>query len=194
MMHAQRVPGLDCVADDNELVIEQRVQQLIQWVGKQHVRTLYDSANDEFTQAVFHGKILNKPSVALIGVTGDGDVFGGYYQKAVQKVDEPSTDDSVFLFSLESHGRCLTPQQFPLKRELKETAGVMLVSNNKFGFVRFYAQGHGGLWLGSPELKTCCYQLSETFTGLTDATLMGSTPSSVGSCFQLRRLIALQLY
>ena len=88
-----------------------------EWVGKKNVEIIYDSDVDEFTWKMFNSKCLHQPNIAIISFTQDGDVFGGYFNIAVNETWEWLKDPNHFIFSFESHGRCQTPQRFMMKEE-----------------------------------------------------------------------------
>ena len=95
---------------------------LMQWTGKTSAKIIYDSTVDEFTDDGLFNKIQGKPNIALVGFTTDGDVFGGFYSRAVTKHDKGFYDPNIFAFSFESHGRCMTPQRFLVRNGMKDCA------------------------------------------------------------------------
>ena len=94
-------------------------QQLKEWTGKTRATLVYDSKVDPFTAGELFVKVKNKPNIAIVGVTMEGDVFGMFHAVAVMKQDIGFIDPDVFAFSFESHGRCKTPQRFVLKNSKK---------------------------------------------------------------------------
>ena len=63
-----------------------------------------------------------------------GDVFGAFYSVAVTKQEEDFYDPSVFAFSFESHGRCMTPQRFPVKVSAKSWALISSLKPSRTAF------------------------------------------------------------
>ena len=97
----------------------ENVSTMKRWVGKERARIIFDSDVDPFTNEMFNFKCMNKPNIAVIGFTTDGDVFGGYLEKEVCEAGKELKDPNHFIFSLESHGRCKTPMRFLRKEKRK---------------------------------------------------------------------------
>ena len=167
------------------------VNALKQWTGLPNVSILYDSDVDTFTDSGFFEKVKNKQNVAIIACTTDGDVFGGFYTVAATGPWEYFFDPNMFIFSFESHGRCMTPQRFTVKWFFQKEAFVRFCKNDKkdgwfvwFGVDRCYFS------LGNERSTTYCCELSIAFEGIQDKTLTGS---SVYPNFVCTRLLAVQL-
>ena len=106
--------------------------------------------------------------------TTDGDVFGGFYSVAVTEQKKWFYDPNIFVFSFESHGRCMTPQRFVVKKGLREKEYVRIWKDDWNGFVKFGVE-HFGFWLGKEN--SFCMNLSGGFEGLEDTTLTGKNLS-----------------
>ena len=100
------------------------IEALKEWTGASDAAILYDSTVDEFCPDGVFNTIKNKTNVAIIGFTTDGDVVGGFYSVAVPYQGDEFRDPTVFLFSFESHGRCMTPQRFTLRSDARDSAEV----------------------------------------------------------------------
>ena len=109
------------------------VSALKEWTGKARATIIYDSTVDEFTHAGIFVKVKGKHDIALVGFTTDGDVFGGFYSIAVTEQEVDFFDPSIFVFSFESHGRCMTPQRFFVKEGQNENASVCFLHNDSSG-------------------------------------------------------------
>ena len=83
------------------------VEALKEWTGKSSATIIFDSVVDEFTDQGLFKKIKGKANIALVGFTADGDVFGSFYSLAVTEQDKWVYDRNMFVFSFESHGRCM---------------------------------------------------------------------------------------
>ena len=70
------------------------VHALKTWTGKTQVTTINDSAEDEFTDQGFFDKVMGKRYIALVVVTADGDVFGGFNNLAVTNLKKDSNDQN----------------------------------------------------------------------------------------------------
>ena len=160
------------------------------WTGKTTASVIYDSTVDEFTDDGLFYKVKGRPNIAIIATTSDGDVFGGFYSVAVTEQDEDFHDPNMFIFSFESHGRCMTPQRFVVKVELRGDAGVRFFKNYFEGWFVAFDGGAGGFFLGNEKSRTWCSTLSFAFEGIENTTLTGNTfPKRFTCC----RLIAIQL-
>ena len=168
------------------------VNALKEWTGKARVTIIYDSVVDEFTDECLFQAVKGKPNVAIIATTTDGDVFGGFYSVAVmEQYEEFFYDPSIFLFSFESHGRCMTPQRFLVKEERRRgNASVEFCNDDTFGRLVIFYSGCGGISLGNEESFTWCNALSSGFVGIEDTTLTGTTGHEKFTCY---RLVAIQL-
>ena len=181
-----RLDGLSFDAEDR--VVQRGVFMLKEWTGKHTPTRLFDSRVDAFTNEVLFQRVYSRPNVAVIGFTADGDVFGGFNSRTVSQSDF-LYDPSVFIFSLESHGRCRTPQRFAVRNGLRDKAGVWFDQKNANGwFVQFWVFGCGGFSLGNERSQTSCAALSSAFEGIEDTTLTGKS----GEAHRCTRLVAIQ--
>ena len=173
--------------------MEDYVNALKEWTGKATATIIFDSTVDEFTDGGLFEKVKGKWNIAVVGFTMDGDVFGGFYSAAVTKQSENFYDPSIFAFSFESHGRCMTPQRFVVKEGRREEAFVRFLKDNSQGFVNFWVGG-GGFRLGNERSKSFCWYMSRGFEGLEDRTLTGKDGDwEEGPHHHCARLVAVQL-
>ena len=143
------------------------------WTEQWCATVVYDSNTDPFTEDGLFTKIKNKPNIALIATTTDGDVFGCFYTVAVKEQNSLTQDLNMFAFSFESHGRCETPQRFAAKPSNPVDAVIVFWSNTtNNAFVGFGGE-RGSFGLGNVESDTWCLSLSELFEGIEDETLTG---------------------
>ena len=170
---------------------------LKQWTDTQNARVIYDSAVDEFTEDGLFEKVKGKENIALVGLTTEGDVFGGFYSVAVDSQDGEFNDPSIFAFSFESHGRCMTPQRFAVNEKLRKDAGVTFYKGWPAGFVLFWAGCFAsGFCLGNERSESFCDEVSFVFEGLENTTLTGNfIPrfDRTGPRYHCARLVAVQL-
>ena len=97
-------------------------------------------------------------------------MFGGFYSVAVTQKDAFFHDRNIFVFSFESHGRCMTPQRFVVKDRWHGGACVAFYDNDYHGrFVVFMGGDGWFVWfygrdcwfsLGNERSKTWCANLS----------------------------------
>ena len=168
---------------------------LKQWTGKSTVTVLYDSNLDEFTCEGLFSAVESRPDIAVVATTTDGDVFGFFYSVEVTEPEERFNDRGLFAFSLESHGRCMTPQRFPQKVGDGRGAYVKFWNDDSAEWFVFVANEIGSFNLGNERSTTMCANLSLVFEGLEDSTLTGKTMggSFLPSPFFCTRLVAVQL-
>ena len=106
-----------------EAVMAKGVNASKEWTGKAIATTVFDSTVEPFSFDGLFAKVKWKPNNAIIGLTMDGDVFGGFYSFAVIKQDTDFHDLDMFIF-FETRGRCMTPQRFSVKERSKKIALV----------------------------------------------------------------------
>ena len=152
------------------------IAQLATWAGMSRGAVVYDSSVDPFTDDALFEKVRGRANVALVAVTSDGDVFGGFYSVAVTQHKQAFFDPNMFAFSFESHGRCMTPQRFVVKGECRSSACVKFLANDENGWFVMFGDGHTfSFGLGNEESNTWCHHLSGCFEGIEDTTLTGKT-------------------
>ena len=172
------------------------VNALKEWTGKAKATVVFDSTVDEFTEDGLFDKVQGKRDIAFVGFTTDGDVFGGFYSRAVTKKGIGLCDAGIFVFSFESHGRCETPQRFFPKEELKDYAYVEIEKNKSYGFLMFgVVCASVGFNLGNERSNSWCWNMSRAFDGLEDTTLTGknNTNCLYPPYHHCTRLVAVQL-
>ena len=168
------------------------VNALKEWTGKARATTIFDSTVDEFTADGLFAKVKGKPNVAIVGFTTDGDVFGKFYTVAVTEQDKYFNDPNNFVFSFESHGRCMTPQRFAVKEKRK--AYVNFWKNKHKGFASFGVYPACIFWLGNERSGSYVHNLSCGFEGIKDTTLTGKNGNwREGPCYHCTQLVAIQL-
>ena len=152
---------------------------------------LFDSAVNEFTDDGVFDAVVQKPNVAVVALTTNGDVFGGFYSIAVKCQHWMKPDTNVFAF-FESHGRCVTPQRFDVKQWMRDrdTASTNMRSS-LLGIVMFTAFPEGWFGLGDDKQPIRCVHLSQAFEGLKDTTPTGTDSDPMAN--RCACLIAVQL-
>ena len=167
------------------------VDALKEWTGKARATIIYDSTVDEFTGGGLFQTVKDKPNIAIVATTTDGDVFWGFYSRPAREPGKLFHDPNMFIFSFKSHGRCPTPQMFAVKDgpEQHETAYVRLAKKISFGQYVVFQGSLGEIFLGNEKSHTFCTKLSQSFEGIEDTTLTGKD----GSRFTCCRLVAIQL-
>ena len=151
------------------------VDVLKQWTGKSDVKVLYDSTVDEFVANAVFQAVKGRRNIAIVACTTEGDVFGGFYTVAVTQQSQAFYDPNIFVFSFESHGRCMTPQRFTLKRVFKKRAFMFFYRNRFEGRFLDFGVGDCGFGLGDEQAPTCCWCVSWVFDGMDDTTLTGKS-------------------
>ena len=175
-------------------VMTKGVDALQEWTGKARATVVYDSTVDEFTHDGLFAKVKGKRNIAVVGLTTDGDVFGGFYSVAVTKQEKCFYDRTMFIFSFESRGRCVTPQRFAVGERLKSQAFVHFWKNNCNGFVQFGVYGGTGFFLGNERIDSYCWKMSLAFEGLEDTTFSGEIANrGISPYHHNYRLVAVQL-
>ena len=184
--------GGACLTD--RLVGEGRVDCLTEWAGKASATVVFDSTVDEFTRGGLFQMVKGKENIALVGFTTDGDVFGGFYSIAVTEQDKFFYDPTIFAFSFESHGRCMTPHRFFVKKSQMKKAFVKFWKTDKRGFVDFAVFAVGFFYLGNERSDSFCFKVSDAFDGLENTTLTGKDGKFFsGPYYHCTRLVAIQL-
>ena len=176
-------------------VMVRGVEALKEWTGMKNETIIYDSTKDPFTAEGLFQMVKGKSNVAIIATTTAGDVFGGFYRVAVTNLDRGFMDPNIFIFSFESHGRCMTPRRFVLREKVRAKACVRF-NNDRDGFVWFgsYAAS-SGFTLGNQASNSFCADISRAFEGLVDTTLTGKNweKANFGPYHHCTRLVAIQL-
>ena len=177
-------------------IMTKGVEALKKWTGKTKATIVYDSKKDPFTADGLFEKVRGRPNIALVGFTTDGDVFGGFYRMSITEQCWEFHDRNMFIFSFESHGRCMTPQRFDVKEGMgKRYSVVIFYKDDEYHgwFVKF--DGYtGGFFLGNEKSDTYCINLSQGFEGIEDTTLTGKNRAcGKGPYHHCARLIAVQL-
>ena len=145
------------------------------WTGKANATIIFDSDVDEYTDDGLFKKVKGKRNVALVAFTADGDVFGGFYNVAVTEQNNKFYEPNMFVFSFESHGRCMTPQRFVVKEDKRRYKSVEFFKNRSFGWFVNYGVNYGFFILGNEKSNSLCANLSSGFEGIEDDTLTGNT-------------------
>ena len=124
--------------------------------------------------------------------TTRGDVFGGCFRVAVTKQCGWFDDPNLFIFSFESRGRCVTPQNFDVDEYNKDRSAVRFYKDEAEGYFVAFICGYGdsgGFYLGNEKSSTFCDNVSFGFAGIGDTTLTGMNYVN----FTCYRLVAIPL-
>ena len=161
------------------------VNALKEWTGKANATILYDSTVDEFTDNGLFNKVKGKLNIAIVVFTSDGDVFGGFFSVAVTAQNTKFHDPNMFIFSFESHGRCITPQKFDVKDHVKGEKYVMFSKNNPHGIFACIGAFPGCFYPGNEKSTTYCNSLSLGYDGIEDDTLTGKPDLGTFTCSRI---------
>ena len=182
-------PLLHTLKSTQDTVVMGYANMLKRWTRKLTASVVYDSSVCPFTDECLFQMVKDKPNVALVASTTEGDVFGGFYSVAVTEQDETFKDPDMFLFSFESHGRCKLPKKFAVKEGEREYAYVNFYKDDScLQFVKFHGY-QCNFYLGNDRSKTYCDNLSCGFEGVEDTTLTGKNRENFTCC----RLVAIHL-
>ena len=176
------------------LLIQQNVKTLKEWAGKETAELVYDSAACGFSHDAFNA-CFESPNNAVVAITEDGDVYGGFVSVAVNGIGGYVTDADHFIFSLASHRRCAVPQRWAIKSEKQATA-VKLFNTNASYFIRFGGgSDEGRLYLIPGRNESFCFNPSESYDGVGDLWLCGIDYDQTKDtgCVTLRRLFVVHL-
>ena len=137
------------------------VDALKQWTGKANVTILYDSTVDEFTKQGLFDKVVEKPNIAIVPFTDEGDVFGVYSNVGARSEEVPFEDPDMFIFSFQSHWIWGTPKRFLATEEGRQDLFVLFLPDNSNGvFVQFASHRRNDLLplalLGHEKSRTRC--------------------------------------
>ena len=169
-------------------IMTQGLEALKEWTNRTASTIVYDSNVDPFKNETMFAKVVDRPNIAVIAFTSEGDVFGGFYSVAVTEQCALFLDPTIFVFSFESRGRCETPQRFMAKGGSAEKPFVKFYKDPSDGwFVGFC----GRLGLGNEQSTTYCIDVSMSFEGVRDTTLSGKNRRQ--GPFVCTRLVAVQL-
>ena len=76
------------------------------WSGKKYSEVLYDSDIDGKDSSIFRNKIMNHNQLYFIIIDSNDNVFGHYHSSVINKIDSSIYDSNIFIFTLNSNGRC----------------------------------------------------------------------------------------
>ena len=86
--------------------IDDNIDMLEEWSGLEVGEVLYDSERDGKQSKTFRDKILHHKQMYFIIIDSDGNVFGHYHSTKIDKVNVDYYDRNIFMFTLNSNGRC----------------------------------------------------------------------------------------
>ncbi len=118
---------------------------LEKWCGLKFKEVLYDSEIDGKSSSIFRNKTMNHSHLYFIVIDSNDNVFGHYHDGIIDKMIEIK-DNKIFMFTLNSNGRC----------------GIMKFNNKKPEYVctriwndkYFYGCGYCGY--GVCEIDRAC--------------------------------------
>ena len=171
------------------------MQQTLQaWVGMTAMQVLFDSDVDEFVAETVGPKILGRDHLAVVGILPTGDVFGAAFSLPIPQSDEMVYDPSMFAFSFQSNGRCLTPQRFLVCPEWRHESCLQFYANDKRGFFQFWVWLKSCFWLGCETSNCFNFNLDNCFETLEERTLTGMNYDCEPPFYHCARLMVVQLH
>mgnify|MGYP004549594093 CR=1 FL=1 len=166
------------------------VDALRAWTGKRVVTLIYDSDVDEYAPDALFSRAAARHDVAVFTVTADGDVFGVFHAVPVAENEHPYADPALAIFVFESHGRCMTPQRFVVRRGMEANTFIVYWRNNPDGFlVEAGVRYEGLVSIGTEVSPTHIVEMGLAFEGLDSAALTGC---AIGT-YRCARVIAVHL-
>ena len=162
------------------------------WTGKHRATTLFDSTVDEFTASAIFQRLCMKRNIVVVGVTEDGEVFGGFYDWPLASPGTFVRAPGLFVFSFPQSTDAV-PQKHPVRAGMRELVGAVLFRTAHHAFL-WLGVFSNGLAFGTDRTPSSCRNASEIFEGLDAAPFpRGGRTSGTRTFFQCVRLLVLQM-
>ncbi|KAL7720471.1 TLDc domain-containing protein [Entamoeba marina] len=137
--------------NDNELKqLNNSIQSLIEWSGKQNYNVIFDSKIDGNGKGVLENKVMNKKNLYFISFDNHNNVFGGYVDTIINKTGWIK-DINAFVFSLIRKGK-VKNKKYVLKQNFEEQYAFYLSPRTyefcsycfgKYGYMPIYVKNKG---------------------------------------------------
>ena len=157
------------------------------------MKVLYDSDVDGFVAGCVCDRVIGRPNLAVVGVLMSGDVIGAAFSLPIPRSDEMVYDPSMFAFSFQSSGRCLTPQRFLVYPDWRHESCLQLYADDKRGFFQFWVWLKSCFWLGNETSNCFNFNMANMFENLDDLTLTGMNYDFEPPFYHCARLMVVQL-
>ncbi|EKE37018.1 hypothetical protein ENU1_212430 [Entamoeba nuttalli P19] len=112
---------------------------LCEWSQKKDIQLIYDSLTEEIVLnkvSKLEQLVIGKKDLFFIIFDGNENIFGGYIDKTIDKLDYCIHSDTMFVFVLESNGRFSDPTRFKCNGNQKF---VMFSCKNEWLFTFGYS-------------------------------------------------------
>ncbi|KAL7714053.1 TLDc domain-containing protein [Entamoeba marina] len=122
------------IQQDNEIIeLKPSLDKLLCWSDKQKCTVLFDSkVHGDGDYGNIKNRVLNKNNVCFISFDTNNNVFGGYINVIIDKVNNWINDPNAFTFSLMRNGNVMNTK-YPIKAHNIDKA-FYLHSTNYYGF------------------------------------------------------------
>ncbi|BFU20573.1 trichohyalin, putative [Entamoeba histolytica] len=166
--------------------IKKIIKQIEEWTEKRISNILFDSDIDNWNKntSVFDQRIINKEHIIIIIEDEEGNKFGGYVNKKIDKYGWIS-DSKSFLFSLESNGRI----EGMMKFDIEQSQYAFWLFNQSHNCLFEFGLGDICVCKENDKTKSFCKQHSFSYKGITNALCGKQHPNS----FTTKRIIVIEM-
>ncbi|BFU21134.1 hypothetical protein KM1_057740 [Entamoeba histolytica HM-3:IMSS] len=144
------------------------IKQLEEWTEKRVGKIIfYSNVNNWNTfTSVFDVKLFNKEHIIIIIEDLKGNIFGGYINSKINKIDAWINDPHAFVFSLESKGRLKEMMKF----DIKEPKYGFFMESSSYGPLFEFGFGKDiCVHKKNYSTKSFCLQYSFEYDGISNA-------------------------
>ena len=127
--------------DNDKMIISRFKNKLVEWCGKPSLKLLFDSHNKPIMKNKtfdFEKIILNQKDLIYIIFDSENNIFGGYIDNPVEKLNTAIFSNKMFLFSLRNEKKKDRPKRFLPK----ENPLTFVVTNEDHGLLFSFGYNH----------------------------------------------------
>ena len=144
---------------------------LEEWSGKKYSQVVFDSSVDKFDGKTLKTKVVNKDHLYFIVVDDKNNVFGHYHCSAITE-NEATYDDNIFMFTLNSNGRC-SPKKFD---SIHTNVCTSIYEDDLFSCDNRTTFNFTGYIISTKEKNSCVWKtVSDYFKDLSDSRMTGNS-------------------
>ena len=168
--------------------VSENIVLLELWSGKKYSRVLFDSELDGRKSSVYRDRVMNQGQLYFIVIDDQDNAFGYYHPSVLNKLDTHILGD-IFMFTLNSNGRCIGAEKFDRK---KDKEPVTTIFSDRYYEVYSSGFGYHVNIIGAKEGSILYANiLMQSFEGMKRDTLVGK--SGYAQYFNTNRLVVVQM-
>ncbi|KAL7715595.1 TLDc domain-containing protein [Entamoeba marina] len=138
----QHIEKIKFKNDDELEQLNNSIQLLLEWSGKQNYNIIFDSKIHGDGGGVLENRVIHRKNLYFLTFDNENNVFGGYVDNIINKTNDWIKDSNPFVFSLIRNGK-IKNIKYDIKKGKEQYA--FKLKSNSYELYRFGEDGYSDI-------------------------------------------------